>query len=93
MHGGEGLALSTYYFIVCDDHKERTDAASRSAGGYGALVDSPKTLTAFIIAHCGCKIRIVSEYEDAGYSEDFRDWTSETVSEEITRAQEDDRWR
>ena len=73
--------MSTYYFMVCDEHKERTDAASRTAGGYCPLGDSDVTLIPFIIQHSYCrgKVRIVSEHDDDSCDESFTDWTRETV--------------
>jgi len=73
--------MSTYYFIVCDDHRERTDAASSAAGGC-ALADGPHTLIPFIIAHHGCNVRIVSEHDEEGFSDDYEDWTQENVAEQ-----------
>ena len=85
--------MSTYYFIVCDDHKERTDAASRTAGGHCHLANSSTTLLPFIIAHCGCRVRIVHEHEDDSYGDEFREWEEENIEEEIRIAREDGRWR
>ena len=74
--------MSTYYFIVCDKHKERTDAASHTMAGIGCrLGDSDTTLNPFIVAHAGCPVRIVSEHEDDSYDESFADWTEENVRE------------
>jgi len=84
--------VSTYYKLICEDHKERTDAASRTAGGYCQLANSPATLVPFIIAHHRCRVRIVFEHEDEAYSEDYRDWTEETVEAEVEKAQNEHRW-
>ena len=81
--------MSTYYFIVCDKHKEITDAASRTAGGYCPLVDSNVTLVPFIITHHGCPVRIVSEHEDDAYSDDFEEWTKENVDEMYGRSRDE----
>ena len=85
--------MSTYYKIVCDDHMERTDAASRTAGGHCFLSDGKRTLLPFIIAHCGCRIRIVSEHDDDYHDEDFQEWKEEGVAREIQDARQDNRWR
>lgn len=45
--------MSTYYFLVCRDHGEITDAASRTAGGYCPLVDSNKTLIPYFVSPVG----------------------------------------
>jgi hypothetical protein len=87
-----GENVSTYYKLICEDHKERTNAASRTAGGYCELCDSTKTLVPFIIAHHRCRVRIVFENEDEAYSEDYRDWTEKTVNEEVEKAQNENRW-
>ncbi len=74
--------MSTYYYMVCDKHKERTDAASRTFFGIGChLADSVHTLLPFIVAHAGCPVRIVSEHEDAAYSDDFEDWDADNVQD------------
>jgi hypothetical protein len=74
--------LSTYYFIVCDTHMERTDAASKTSGGIGCHLDASKhTLLPFIVAHHGCPVRIVSENSEASSSESFTDWTESNVHE------------
>ena len=75
--------MSTYYYIVCDKHHERTDACSRTAGGIGqsALGYSQETLGPFIVTHHGCPVRIVSEHEADSYEEQFKDWTAENVYE------------
>ena len=84
--------MSTYYYMVCDDHKERTWAASRTAGGCCGLGDSDITLIPFIIAHSECNVRIVSESHDDSYDDTFRDWDAADIEGEIARAQEDGRW-
>lgn len=72
--------MSTYYFMVCDKHKERTPAASWTMMGIGCrLGDSDTTLNPFIVAHAGCLVRIVSEHENDAYDESFSDWTEENV--------------
>jgi hypothetical protein len=74
--------MSTYYYIVCDKHMERTDAASRTAGGIGChLADSEYTLLPFIVAHAGCPVRIVSEHENDSYDDRFEDWTDSNVED------------
>lgn len=73
--------MSTYYYMVCDKHLERTACCSRTAGGIGqsALGDSMKTLGPFIVTHCGCPVRIASEHEDDAYNDLFKDWTADNV--------------
>ncbi len=71
--------MSTYYFLVCDDHKEITDAASRSMSGPCHLANSDKTLIPFIITHHGCKVRIVSEHESELDSDEFKEWTPSEI--------------
>lgn len=85
--------MSTYFKLVCDKHKERTDCASRTLGGWCSLADSEITLIPFLIAHCGCNLRCVSEHEDDAYSDSFRDWTSELVDDEVHKAILDFRWK
>ena len=82
--------MSTYYYMVCDKHLERTDACSRTAGGIGqsALGDSRETLGPFIVVHAGCPVRIVSEHESDSYEERFTDWTAENVYDMYTMDRE-----
>lgn len=74
--------MSTFYYLVCDKHLERTDACARTAGSLGSpLEDSEATLGPFIVAHHGCPVRIVSENDDDSYEDKFIDWTKENVEE------------
>jgi hypothetical protein len=83
--------MSDYYKLVCDDCRERVDAASRSAGGWGPVGNSAEALPAFVIAHASCKVRIVSEHEEeVAYGDQFRDWGD--VDEEVARAKSAGRW-
>lgn len=84
--------MSTYYYLICDDHKEQTAAASRTFGGYCPLVPGEQTLVPFIIAHCGCRVRIISEHHVEPGIEDYREWEAETVAEEIKKADREERW-
>jgi hypothetical protein len=54
--------MNTYYYILCNDCKEKTPAASRTAGGVCHLADSENTLLPFIIAHSDHNVAIVSEH-------------------------------
>jgi len=73
--------MSTYHFIICNDCKEKTHAASRTAGGYCHVGDSDKTLLPFIIVHSGHNTEIISEHRDEVYSDEFTHWTEQNVSE------------
>ncbi len=87
--------MSTYYYLVCDTHREYTCAASRTAGGYCPLGDSDKTLRPFVIAHAGCAVRILSEHSpeaEDGF-EGFREWEAEKVDAEIEAAHAAGRWK
>ena len=81
--------MSTYYYIVCDKHMERTDAASRPFMSSGChLGDSQHTLLPFIVEHAGCPVRIVSEHENASYDSQFTDWTEANVEEMLLKERE-----
>ncbi len=84
--------MSTYYYMICDNHKERTDAASRTFGGHCSLADGSETLLPFIISHSECNVRIASEHNEDSYSDEFRDWEKGLVVEEINKAKADGRW-
>lgn len=73
--------MSTYYYMVCDKHMERTDAASRGGGGIGHLADSEHTLLSFIVEHAGCPVRIVSEHERDSYEDRYEDWTAANLDD------------
>lgn len=73
--------MSTYYAIICDDHKEITDAASRSAGGIGHLDNSDTTLLPFIVIHCDCNVRIINEHEREWYDDEYKEWTEDNCKE------------
>ncbi len=66
--------MSTYYYIICEDCKERTDAASRTVGGYCHLGYSQYTLLPFIISHSNHSVRIVSEHDDEAYGDEYVSW-------------------
>ncbi len=78
--------MSTYYMLICEEHKEKTDALSKGAGGIGALCDSNETLLPFLYSHCGCSLKVVSEHHDEAYSEEYKEWTSNNVEEMIERS-------
>ena len=84
--------MSTYYYIVCDDCKEITDAASRTAGGYCNLGASEDTLLPFIITHAHHNIDILSEHNNELHDVTFIRWTEENVKGMIRQAEEDGRW-
>ncbi len=77
--------MSTYYFMVCKDHKEKCDAASRTAGGYCDLGDSDKTLVPFIIKHHSCDVKIASEHDNWIYENEWKEWNSENVEKMFNR--------
>lgn len=58
--------MSVYYELVCHDHKARVDACSRSVGAFGAnhVGTSHEKLGPFMVAHCGCRLEVVSELDD-----------------------------
>ncbi len=85
--------MSTYYYVLCYDHHERADAVSINAsGGAGFLADGDRTLLPFLVAHLSCRLRVVSEDNEAAYGDEFRDWTAESVAQEIATAAADNRW-
>ena len=85
--------MATYYMMVCDDHKERTDAVSRNASGCCFCGEGDTTLVPFIIAHAGCKVRIVHEDDPAAYDDTMRDWKMAEIELEIHKAKRDNRWK
>lgn len=70
--------MSTYYYMVCDKHREKTDAASHG-GCIGPLCDSPHTLLPFIVTHCGCPVRIISEHSEDAYDSGYTEWTKDNL--------------
>lgn len=85
--------MSTYYFVVCNDCREITDAASRAHGGWSNLLDSEETLPPFIIAHHGHNIEIINEHDDSEKTESFTEWTAGNVSEMISWAKAGGNWK
>lgn len=83
--------MSTYYKLVCDDHMECSDAASRTAGGWCFFGYGDETLVPFIIAHCGCRVRIINEHDDDWAK--HREWRGEEVDAEVKMADDDGRWK
>ena len=78
--------------LFCEDHKENSDAASRTAGGHCHLCDSNITLLPFIIAHSKCRIKIVDEHQTVFDSEEYKEWTKENYIDKIVEAKRDRRW-
>lgn len=69
-------AMSTYYFVVCDEHCVRCDAASRLAGGSVCGLGHSFMLPTFLVAHENCGVRLTSEHEDGAvwdYDEPYKD--------------------
>ena len=78
--------MSTYYYLVCNTHKEYCDLAARTTGGYGHLGDSDETVIPFAITHgCGCDIQIISEHseklDDIDADKEWVEWTFENIDE------------
>lgn len=74
--------MSTYYFLVCDRHEEYTDAASRTAGGgICHLANSTDTLLPFLVSHCGCNLRVISEYhkDREKIMTEYTEWTEDNI--------------
>jgi hypothetical protein len=59
--------VSTYYAIVCNTHMERLAVAKENGGGCSLLKDC-ETVAAFVVAHRGCAIRILSEHDEDYYA-------------------------
>jgi hypothetical protein len=75
--------MSTYYFVLCEGHMERSDAASKLVGGNVVpLADSDATLLKFLVWHKGCRLRVVDEHADEVTDEGNRytEWTEENVN-------------
>lgn len=80
--------MSTYYEIVCHDHKERVDACSRTATGKGNshVGDSLECLGPFLVKHCGCRLECISEYDRRteypdGEMCEWKMWTADGIQE------------
>jgi hypothetical protein len=84
--------MSTYFTLICEDHKEKVDAASRTIGGYCPLAEGPVCLVPFIIAHAGCHVEIVSEHDERSWSDDYFEWTEANLAECLERAYARGRW-
>lgn len=66
--------MSTYYYLVCDEHKEYCDGASKTAGGGAChLCDSQVTLPKFIFVHKSCLLRVASEHEETHGT--YKEWS------------------
>lgn len=83
--------MSTFYYMICRDHKERVDACSMSGHNYGVkLADSDKTLMPFIATHHGCDVSIVSEHDDEACDESYKDWTAANYKDMYMNHTDDD---
>jgi len=72
--------MSTYYYLVCDDHREMTDAATASGCPLGRC---EQTLRPFIVHHWNCNVRIVHEHQVTDDDDlcTYTEWTGEHVRE------------
>lgn len=66
--------MSTYYYILCHDCKVSCDAARVGRAGPGHLINSDVDVPAFMVAHVGHKVAIVSEHSEEGAG--YRDFNS-----------------
>ena len=86
--------MSTYYYVVCDKHRQRCDAASWSLGGIGALGHS-FMLGRFVVDHRNCTIRVTTEHDHTALQYDNphhnvlnpRDLRDKREAELLARAQ------
>lgn len=59
--------MSTYYYLVCDEHRTGVGACT-SVGGGGSLGE-PAELPAFVYEHRTCAVRIQHEHDWADLRE------------------------
>lgn len=85
--------MSTYYYLVCNDCEEITDAASRTAGGYCHLGNSESTLIPFIIAHSYHDVEIITEHDVRLDNWQYREWTKTNETDMIKEAKQAGRWQ
>jgi len=64
-------------------------------GSNNFLGEGEKTLLPFIIAHCGCDIKIINEdqLEEYDYDLPFQEWKASRIIQEIERVSQDGRWK
>lgn len=85
--------MSTYYFMICNDCEEITDAASRTTGAHCHLDNSNDTLIPFIISHAYHSVEIISEYDMRLDSWQYRKWTRDNVDDMIDEAKNKGHWK
>lgn len=79
--------MSTYYFVTCKKHQQRADAASWMSHGVHHLCDSAETLPAFLVAHRGCELKVVSEHEDAEL-DGLESWTEKNLDDMFCKTED-----
>lgn len=65
--------MSVYFFLRCEQCKEKCDAASNHANSAGGLCDSPEILPEFLVYHAGHPLKCVSEFDESSY--EYMEWT------------------
>lgn len=82
------------YYVVCDDHHEFVDAVSYEDQEYTVNNNAKHALIPFLIAHCGCHVRILNEHQaDEVYGGMmYHKWVAEEVNQEIAKARRARRW-
>lgn len=59
-----GSAMSTYYYMACDDHKVRTEEIIGVERLSGSHIDNQEHLINFLMKHRDCCLKFFSEYND-----------------------------
>ena len=63
--------MSTYYYIVCDTHKEYCGAVGVSVGKIQQHYSDIKAFHNFLLKHVGCDVKITSEHDFFDIIDDY----------------------
>jgi len=66
--------MSTYYYLMCDEHKEMSPAVT---GAGGCLGDRDILLPKFILKHKYCNLNVRDD--NSKEWEDYEEWTLENL--------------
>lgn len=75
--------MSTYYAVICDQHRESVSAVSWGGGGVNGM-DRENVLPRFLLGHRRCTLRIVDEHQHE-YSE-YTSWEAENADDLLDAA-------
>ena len=80
--------MSRAYYLICDLHKERTEASRTRKHPWALKHVCDYTLKPFIVSHVGCVLRVISDQHEEAEDPSFTDWTMDNLTYLIVKERE-----